>query len=113
MNTNPVQSVQLSVAEQELVRGQEQSFIEELAPRGSRADRGARLCLVERIDAAGLAALITLYTDACKAGHTLTVRVPAVMCGRSFSSSASTASLLSRTLRRIPRFELQDAETAA
>jgi anti-anti-sigma regulatory factor len=31
---------------------------------------------VERIDAAGLAALITLYTDACKAGHSLTVSRP-------------------------------------
>jgi len=31
---------------------------------------------VERIDAAGLAALVTLYTDACKTGHALTVSRP-------------------------------------
>jgi len=34
------------------------------------------LSRIERIDAAGLAALISLYTDACKAGHQFTVVNP-------------------------------------
>lgn len=60
----------------ELVRGQEEQFLEELAPTVVREDVALEFASVERIDAAGLAALITLYTDACKAGRTLTVSRP-------------------------------------
>ena len=60
----------------ELVRGQEEQFLEELAPTVVREDVALEFASVERIDAAGLAALITLYTDACKAGRKLTVSRP-------------------------------------
>lgn len=74
MNTNPVKSVKIvALWMKELVRGQEQGFIQELAPVVARESVALDFGLVERIDAAGLSALITLYTDACKAGHTLTV----------------------------------------
>jgi anti-anti-sigma factor len=77
MNTNPVESVKNVVLRmKELVRGQEQGFLEELAPVVARESVALDFGAVERIDAAGLAALITLYTDACKAGHTLTVSRP-------------------------------------
>ncbi len=77
MNTNRVESVRNVVLRiKELVRGQEQRFIEELAPTVVRENVALDFGEVERIDAAGLAALITLYTDACKAGHTLTVSRP-------------------------------------
>lgn len=77
MNTNPVESARNIVLRlKELVRGQEQSFLEELAPTVVRENVALDFGEVERIDAAGLAALITLYTDACKAGHTLTVLRP-------------------------------------
>ena len=77
MNTNPVESARKIVLKlNELVRGQEQSFLEELAPAVVREDVTLDFAAVERIDAAGLAALITLYTDACKAGHRLTVLRP-------------------------------------
>ncbi|MGA9063431.1 MAG: STAS domain-containing protein [Terracidiphilus sp.] len=77
MNTNPVESVKDVVLRmKELVRGEEQGFLEELAPMVVRESVALDFGLVERIDAAGLAALITLYTDACKAGHTLTVSRP-------------------------------------
>ncbi len=77
MNTNRVESVRNVVLRiKELVRGQEQGFLEELAPAVVSENVALDFAEVERIDAAGLAALITLYTDACKAGHTLTVARP-------------------------------------
>lgn len=60
----------------ELVRGQEQGFLERLAPVVQRQSVSLDLGSVDRIDAAGLAALITLYCDACKAGHSFTVAHP-------------------------------------
>ena len=57
----------------ELVRGQEQSFLHRLAPIVSRQCVALDMGSVERIDAAGLAALISLYCDACKAGHSFTI----------------------------------------
>jgi len=77
MCTNRVQSAKYVVVRfKELVRGQEQGFLEELAPAVVRESVALDFGAVERIDAAGLAALITLYSDACKAGHTLTVSRP-------------------------------------
>jgi anti-anti-sigma factor len=52
----------------ELVRGQEQQFLDELRPLVCEQNVTLDLRSVKRIDAAGLAALITLYCDACKAG---------------------------------------------
>lgn len=60
----------------ELVRGQEQNFLERMAPVVQRQSVSLDLGSVERIDAAGLAALITLYCDATKAGHSFTVAHP-------------------------------------
>ncbi len=77
MNASPIESVKNVVLRmKELVRGQEQGFLDELAPVVVRESVALDFGSVERIDAAGLAALITLYTDACKAGHTLTVLQP-------------------------------------
>lgn len=60
----------------ELVRGQEQHLLERLAPVVRRQSISLDLESVERIDAAGLAVLITLYCDASKAGHSFTVAHP-------------------------------------
>jgi anti-anti-sigma regulatory factor len=57
----------------ELVRGQERSFLDRLAPIVRRQSVALDMGSVERIDAAGLAALITLYCDACNAGHSFTI----------------------------------------
>ena len=77
MNTNPVESVKnVALRMQELVRGQEQTFLQELAPIVVRESVALDFGSVQRIDAAGLATLITLYADACKAGHTLTISRP-------------------------------------
>jgi anti-anti-sigma factor len=57
----------------ELVRGNDQLILERFLPLARRQSITLDLGTVTRIDAAGLAALITLYCEACKAGHNLTV----------------------------------------
>ena len=60
----------------ELVRGQEEQFLEQLQPLVCSQSVTLDLINVKRIDAAGLAALITLYCDACKAGHKFRIANP-------------------------------------
>ncbi len=60
----------------ELVRGNEQQLIERLQPLVRRQNVTLDLDNIERIDAAGLAALITLYCDACQAGYRFTIANP-------------------------------------
>jgi anti-anti-sigma regulatory factor len=57
----------------ELVRGQEQRLLERIAPLVRRQNVALDLGTVERIDAAGIAALITLYCDACQSGHVFSI----------------------------------------
>jgi anti-anti-sigma factor len=57
----------------ELVRGHDQRLLERVAPLVRRQSIALDLNSVERIDAAGIAALVTLYTTACAAGHSFTV----------------------------------------
>lgn len=60
----------------ELVRGQEQSFLERMTPIVRRQSVILDLASVERIDAAGLSALITLYSAARRQGHSFAVTRP-------------------------------------
>jgi anti-anti-sigma factor len=60
----------------ELVRGAEQQFIAQVQPLVCAQSVTLDLRNVTRIDAAGLAALITLYCDACKAGHSFRIANP-------------------------------------
>jgi anti-anti-sigma factor len=53
----------------ELVRGREQEFLAELQPLVRGQSVRLDLNAIERIDAAGLAALVSLYCDACSTGH--------------------------------------------
>ena len=57
----------------ELVRGQEQGFVERLTPLVSSQSVTLDLRHVERIDAAGIAALISLYWCADAAGNKFSV----------------------------------------
>jgi anti-anti-sigma factor len=58
---------------EELVRGQDQSLLRRLAPLVRRRDVLLDLASVERIDAAGIAALVSLYRMAQEAGHRFSV----------------------------------------
>ena len=57
----------------ELVRGHEKALLEQMGPVVTRQSIELDLTPIERIDAAGIAALVTLYANACQAGHTFTV----------------------------------------
>ena len=57
----------------ELVRGDEQQFIERVAPRLREESLTLDLGKIDRIDAAGVAALISLYSTARNHGHKFTV----------------------------------------
>jgi anti-anti-sigma factor len=57
----------------ELVRGTDQQLIQRVAPLLRDQSVALNLRLVERIDAAGIAALIALYSSARDAGHTFMV----------------------------------------
>jgi anti-anti-sigma factor len=71
--TPSVESVEMSGLT-ELVRGHDQALLDRLAPLARRQSLILDLRSVERIDAAGIAALISLYRSACEAGHCFTVR---------------------------------------
>ncbi len=60
----------------ELVRGREQQILEELQPLVRRKSVCLDLSRIDRIDAAGLAALVSLYCDARNAGHAFAVINP-------------------------------------
>lgn len=57
----------------ELVRGQEQVLLEQLTPLVCKQDVSLDLRRLERIDAAGIAALISLYACAHRVGHDFTI----------------------------------------
>jgi anti-anti-sigma factor len=57
----------------ELVKGHEQFLLQQMGPLVSRQSLELDLTPVERIDAAGIAALVTLYANACQAGHSFTI----------------------------------------
>jgi anti-anti-sigma factor len=57
----------------ELVRGNEQGLLQRVAPLASRQSVCLDMSSVERIDAAGIAALISLYASARDAGHTFSI----------------------------------------
>jgi anti-anti-sigma factor len=60
----------------ELVRGQEQRLLAEIGPVVSQQTVTLDMAHVDRIDAAGIAALITLYGNAHMAGHEFSVTNP-------------------------------------
>lgn len=62
-----------TVALTELVRGDDQRLIERVSPMLHAQDVTLDLHKVDRIDAAGIAALISLYTSARSAGHVFRV----------------------------------------
>lgn len=60
----------------ELVRGNEQQLLARLSPLVRRQSVSLDLGATERIDAAGISALISLYVGACQAGHRFAVVNP-------------------------------------
>ncbi len=97
----------------ELVRGQEQKLLEELNPLVRKQSVCLDLSSIERIDAAGLAALITLYCDACKAGHSFKILRPGRHVREILKIVGLDRVLLSESSDEFPLFNAQLQETAA
>jgi anti-anti-sigma factor len=60
----------------ELVRGRETDLMERVLPLVRRQDVALDMAGVERVDAAGLAALISLYCEAAKCGRVFVLEQP-------------------------------------
>jgi anti-anti-sigma regulatory factor len=60
----------------ELVNGTDHALLESMAPLVRRQCVALDLASVQRIDAAGVGALIKLYAAACEAGHCFTISNP-------------------------------------
>jgi anti-anti-sigma factor len=71
---NPAEILKIEPGDlHEIVRGQERDFVDRLKPIVERQSTTLDLTHVERIDAAGIAALICLYGCAEQAGHRFSV----------------------------------------
>jgi anti-anti-sigma factor len=76
-SNSPVNAIATIVAiDFELVRGTEAQVVSDLSPRVAVESVALNLAAVERIDAAGIAALITLYCTAVEAGTDFSVVSP-------------------------------------
>jgi anti-anti-sigma factor len=97
----------------ELVRGSEQQLLERLQPLVRRQNVTLDLAHIARIDAAGLAALITLYCDACKAGYRFDLSNPSPHVREILAIVGLDALLVSQNAEEILYPETQLQETAA
>jgi anti-anti-sigma factor len=82
----------------ELVRGQEQLLLERVGPLVERQDVMLDLGAVERIDAAGISALITLYASALEAGHRFAISNPSPRVAQILSLVGLNGILLSHNV---------------
>jgi anti-anti-sigma factor len=97
----------------ELIRGSEQSFVARLAPLVRRQSVSLDLGAVRRIDAAGVAALVSLYRDAREAGHSFTVFNPTRRVEEIVRLLGLDRILLSRNADKLPHIGLEFESSAA
>jgi len=97
----------------ELVRGNEQLLLERLQPLVRRQHVTLDLAHVARIDAAGLAALITLYCDACQAGYRFGISNPSPHVRGILAIVGLDKLLVPQNMEEGPDFRMELQETAA
>ena len=97
----------------ELVRGNERLLLERILPLVKRRCVALDLHAVRRIDAAGIAALISLYRAACGAGHTFTVSNPSPHVAEILALVGLDRILKSQNTDRFPNISTRFEETAA
>ena len=97
----------------ELVRGNEQLLLERILPLVERRCVALDLHTVTRIDAAGIAALISLYCAACESGHTFTVTNPSPHVKEILALVGLDRILESQNTDRFPNFSDRFDRTAA
>jgi anti-anti-sigma factor len=67
--TGASEPVRSQIVRGQLVRGQDEVLLEHLGPLVRRCNVALDLSSVERIDAAGITALISLYRSSCESGY--------------------------------------------
>lgn len=67
--TGASEPVRRPIVQGELVRGQDAVLLEHLGPVVRKCNVALDLSSVQRIDAAGITALVSLYRGACESGH--------------------------------------------
>jgi anti-anti-sigma factor len=97
----------------ELVRGSEHALVEELTPVVRRQSVSLDMKAVERIDAAGIAALISLYRAASEAGHSFSVMNAAPHVAELLALVGLDGILLSHHVERTSRPCARLAQNAA
>jgi anti-anti-sigma factor len=97
----------------ELVRGHDQDLFARLAPVVRRQSMVLDLELVERIDAAGIAALISLYRCAADAGHRFSVFNPSSHVAEILAVVGLDRILLSQNAEPVPNANLDFHRSAA
>ena len=86
----------------ELVRGSDRQLVEEMTPVVQRESVSLDLTCVERIDAAGIAALISLYRIADESGHRFSVSNAAPHVAELLALVGLDRILLSRNAKQVP-----------
>lgn len=97
----------------ELVRENEPRLLERMLPLVERGCVSLDLHTVTRIDAAGIAALISLYCAASEAGHTFTVSNPSPHVAEILAMVGLDRILKSQNMDRLPYSSTRFEETAA
>lgn len=97
----------------ELVRGSEHLLIEEMTPVVQRQSVSLDLGCVERIDAAGIAALISLYRISDESGHKFSVSNAAPHVAELLALVGLDRILLSRNAKQAPQCGIELAQNAA
>jgi anti-anti-sigma factor len=97
----------------ELVRGNENAFLERFMPLVRRQCIALNLEAVTRIDAAGLAALITVYCTARESGHDFTILNPSSHVAEILAVVGLDRILIARSDADCPVGNMQVQESAA
>jgi anti-anti-sigma factor len=97
----------------ELVRGQDRNLLETVGPLVRLQDIALDLSGVERIDAAGISALISLYASAGAAGHRFSVSNPTARVAHILALVGLERILVSHNAVRESHSELLMDRTAA
>jgi anti-anti-sigma factor len=97
----------------ELVRGNEGGLLDEMTPMVQCGSVRLDLHRVERIDAAGVAALISLYRTACEAGNSFKISNLRPRVAEVLALVGVDRILVSHNARQLGRVGVRLAQTAA
>ena len=97
----------------ELVRGCDRYLVEEMTPIVRRQSVSLDMTTVERIDAAGIAALISIYRSAKEAGNSFSVSNAAPHVTELLALVGLDGILLSHNAKQSPHSDCRMAQNAA